>query len=176
LRLKPARLTPASVTVLACATIAGIVLFAAEPLNVKLGQWETTTSMQMSGMPGIPPEALAQMTPQQRQMVEERMKSLQGKPTTSKYCVKQEDVDKAMKFGTDDKDCTRTIVTSTSTAQEIKIECNRDGSKSTGTVRVDASNRENVKGTIQMNMNSGGRSMTMNGTFTSKWLGATCEK
>lgn len=171
------KLTPASLTVLACATIAGIVLFAAEPLNVKLGQWETTTSMQMSGMPAIPQDALDKMTPQQRQMIEDRMKSMQGKPTTTKYCVKQEDVDKAMKFGTDDRDCTRTIVTSTSTAQEIKIECNRDGNKSTGVVRVDASNRENVKGTIRMNVaSSGGRNMTMNGSFTSKWLGATCEK
>jgi len=170
------KLTTLSVTSLACATVAGVILWGAEPLNVKIGQWETTTSMQMSGMPAIPPEALAQMTPQQRQMIEERMKSMQGKPTVSKYCVKQEDVDKALKFGTDDKECTRTIVTSNSTTQEIKIECNRDGNKSTGTVRVDASNRENVKGSIQMNMNGGGRGMTMNGTFNSKWLGATCEK
>jgi Protein of unknown function (DUF3617) len=172
------KLTPASLTVLACATIAGIVVFAAEPLNMKLGQWETTTTMQVSGMPAIPPEALAQLTPQQRQMIEERMKSTQGKPTVSKHCVKQEDVDKALKFGTEDKDCTRTIVNSSSTMQEIKIECNRDGTKFGGKVRVDASNRENVKGTIQMNMGSGdgGRGMTMNGSFTSKWLGATCEK
>lgn len=162
---------------MSCAAVAGVILFAAEPLNVKLGQWETTTTMQMSGMPAIPQDALDKMTPQQRQMIEERMKSIQGKPTTTKYCVKQEDIDKAMKFGTDDKECTRTIVTSTSTTQEIKIECNRDGNKSAGTVRVDASNRENVKGTIQMNVASaGGRSMTMNGSFVSKWLGAACEK
>ena len=171
------RLSPSSATVLACAALAGIVLFAAEPLNVKLGQWETTTTMQMSGMPAIPQDALDKMTPQQRQMIEERMKSIQGKPTTTKYCVKQEDIDKAMKFGSDNQDCTRTIITSTSTTQEIKIECNRDGNKSTGTVRVDAPNRENVKGTIQMNTtSSGGRSMNMNGSFVSKWLGAACEK
>ena len=171
------RLAPSTLIVTACAAVAGVILFAAEPLNVKLGQWETTTTMQMSGMPAIPQDALDKMTPQQRQMIEERMKSMQGKPTTTKYCVKQEDIDKAMKFGTDDKECTRTIVTSTSTAQEIKIECNRDTNKSTGTVRVDAPNRENVKGTIQMNVSSGGgRSMNMNGSFVSKWLGATCEK
>ena len=163
--------------VTACTAVAGVILFSAEPLNVKLGQWETTTTMQMSGMPAIPQDALDKMTPQQRQMIEERMKSMQGKPTTTKYCVKQEDIDKAMKFGTDDKDCTRTIVTSTSTAQEIKIECNRDSGKATGTLRIEAAGSDTVKGTVQMNMTSGGgRSMTMNSSFTSKWLGPTCEK
>ena len=171
------RLAPSTLIVAACAAVAGVILFAAEPLNVKLGQWETTTTMQMSGMPAIPQDALDKMTPQQRQMIEERMKSMQGKPTTSKSCVKQEDIDKAMKFGTDDRECTRTVITSTSTAQEVKIECTRDNTKSTGTVRIDASNRENVKGSIQMNVTSGGgRNMSMNGSFVSKWLGPACEK
>ena len=70
------KLTTLSVTSLACATVAGVILWAAEPLNVKLGQWETTTTMQLSGMPAIPPEALAQMTPQQRQMIEDRMREV----------------------------------------------------------------------------------------------------
>lgn len=164
-------------TVFICAIIAGIVLFAAEPLNVKLGQWESTSTTQLSGMPPIPQDVLDKMTPQQRQMMEERMKSMQGKPTVTKYCVKQEDIDKALSFGSDDKTCTRTILTSSSTRQEIKIECNRENGKATGTIRIETADRENVKGVVQMSMASGGgRSMNVNSTFTAKWLGATCEK
>ena len=164
-------------TMLTAAAIAGLMLWAAEPMNVKPGQWETTTTMQMSGMPAIPPDVLEKMTPQQRQMMEERMKGMQGKPTTSRYCVKQEDLDKAMKFGSDNQDCTRTIVTSSSDKQEIKIECKRDSGTVAGTVRVERIGPDTVKGTMQMNMTSGGgRSMTMNSNFTSKWLGATCDK
>ena len=36
-----------------------------KPLDVKPGLWETTMTSQMSGMPPIPPEALARLTPEQ---------------------------------------------------------------------------------------------------------------
>ncbi len=159
---------------ISCAAIACFALWAAERFNIKVGQWETTTTTQMTGLPPIPQEVLDKMTPQQRQMMEDRMKGTQT-PRTSKYCVKQEDVDKALKFGSDDKECTRTVISSTASRQEIKIECNRDGGKQTGTVRVEAASPEAVKGSMQMSMtSSGGRSMNMNTTFSSRWLGPAC--
>jgi hypothetical protein len=158
---------------ISCAAIAGFALWAAERMNIKTGQWETTTTTQMTGLPPIPQDVLDKMTPQQRQMMEDRMKGTQT-PHTSKYCVKQEDIDKALKFGSDDKECTRTIITSTGSRQEIKIECNRDNGKQTGMVRVEAASPEMMKGSMQMSMTSGGRSMNMNSTFSSRWLGATC--
>jgi len=155
--------------------MACFALWAAERINVKLGQWETTSTMQMTGLPPIPQDVLDKMTPQQRQMMEGRMKGNQT-PHTSRYCVKQEDVDKGLKFGSDDKACTRTVVSSTSSKQEIKIECNREGVKSTGTIRIEATGPDSVKGSMQMATTSDGQSMNMNSTFSSRWLGPTCEK
>jgi hypothetical protein len=158
------------------AAIACAVLWA-ETLNVKTGQWEATMTMQTAGLPPIPQEVLDKMTPQQRQMMEQRMKGNQApRTTTTKTCVTKEDLEKAMTFGSDDKACTRTIVSATGSKQEIHIECNRDNGKMTGTIRVEASNSESVKGSSEMTMTSGGRSMSMNGTFSGKWIASACEK
>ena len=146
------------------------------PLDVKLGQWETTSTSTMSGMPPIPQDVLDKMPADQRAKMEERMKAMGGTPrtTTVQSCVKQEDLDKAMTFGADDKSCTRTVVTSSRSKAEIHIECNRNGVKSTGTVRVEAASSDSVKGSMEMNVGDGTRAMKINSTFASKWLGATC--
>lgn len=162
-----------SLAALACA----VLLLAADTLNVKPGQWEATVTSQVTGLPPIPQEVLDKLTPQQRQMMEQRMKGNQTPRTiTSKSCITKEQIEKGFDVGDDDKSCTRTVVSSTSSKQEIKIECNRDNNKATGTIRIEASSPESVKGSMQMSMTGGGRSMNMNSTFTSKYLGPTCEK
>jgi hypothetical protein len=42
-----------------------------QPLNVKLGLWETTHTTTTSGQMPIPPEMLAKLTPEQRAKMEE---------------------------------------------------------------------------------------------------------
>lgn len=161
-----------SLAALACAA-----LLLADTLNVKPGQWEATVTSQMTGLPPIPQEVLDKLTPEQRQMMEQRMKGNQTpRTTTSKSCITKEQIEKGFDVGDNDESCTRTVISSTSSKQEIKIECNRGNNKSTGTVRIEAANSESVKGSMQMTTSSGGRSMNMNSTFSSKWLGPTCEK
>jgi len=161
-----------SLAALACAA-----LLLADTLNVKPGQWEATVTVQTSGLPPIPQEVLDKMTPEQRQMMEQRMKGNQTpRTTTSKSCITKEQIEKGFDVGENDKSCTRTVISSSSSKQEIKIECNRENNKTTGTVRIEAASSESVKGSMQMSMSSGGRSMNMNSTFTSKRLGPTCEK
>ena len=63
-----------------------------QPLDVKLGLWESTTTTEHSGAPPIPDEVLARLTPEQRAKIEERAKASaqQGpKTTTRKNCVKE---------------------------------------------------------------------------------------
>lgn len=145
------------------------------PLAVKTGQWESTSTSETSGTPPIPPEVLAQMPPEQRAKMEERMKAM-GAPrtTTTRNCVTKEQIDKAFDMG-QQKSCTRTVVSSSASKQEVRIDCTTGQMKSTGTFRVEAVNSETVKGSMQMTMNSGGRPMNMNSTFTAKWLGPTCD-
>ena len=160
--------------------LASAPLWAADsitPLDVKLGQWESTMTMETTGLPPIPPEVLDRLPPEQRAKMEERLKSNASKgprTTTHKSCLKKEDLDKALQFGTQEKSCTRTIVTSNRSRQEIHMECAVGGGKQTGTIRVEAINSENVKGSTEMTMTGAGRTMNMNSSFTAKWLGPTC--
>jgi len=156
-------------------------LWADEPvkLDVKLGLWETTNTFQTSGMPpvNIPPDALAKMTPEQRAKVEEMMKGLgSGTPrtTTTKSCLTREKMSKHEMFNEDRKDCTHTIVNSSSSRLEMRVQCATERAKTNGTIRIEALSSENVKGSMQMAVTNSDRTMNMNSNFTSKWLGSDC--
>ena len=153
--------------------------FAAEtihPLDVKLGLWEITHVSKMSGLPPIPPEMLAKMTPEQRAKFEQAMGTgpNAGKPTVREHCVTKEDLNKQNAFGNDTKSCTRTVVTSTSSKMELRLECAEKDSQSKGTFRVEAVNPELVKGSVQMVTNSGDKTMNVDSTFTARWIGSDC--
>jgi hypothetical protein len=150
------------------------------PPNIKIGLWEITETHNMTGMPSmptIPPEALAQMTPEQRAQVEAQMKSSLGggqKPTTRKYCVTKEKLEKDSVFGEERNECTRTVLSSSSTSTEVKIQCKEKDMTSDGTFKFVALTPESVKGTMRMVMTGQGRNMNMNLDFISKYLGTEC--
>ena len=148
-----------------------------QPLDVKLGLWETTWTNQMTGQMPIPPEAMANLTPEQRAKLEDAMKArASGTPTknTRRTCVTKEKMDKYNAFGDDRKSCPRTVITSTSHKLEMQLECGEEGMKSTGTFHIEATDSENVKGTTQMVATGGGHTMNVNNSFTSKWIGSDC--
>jgi hypothetical protein len=156
---------------------AAVAADAVQPLDVKTGLWETTVNMDRTGAPPIPPEVLARLTPEQRAKFEERMKSAAGqgaKPVLHKHCLTKEELNKPLSFGSAEQACQRTIMTSSGSKQEIRVECAKATMKSSGTVRVEAVDSENVKGATQMTMTDGTRTMTIKSTFTSKWIGPVC--
>jgi len=147
------------------------------PLNVKTGEWETTLTTETAGQLPIPQEMLDKLTPEQRAKMEAAMKArnAQGAHTNAhKSCVKKEDLDKP--FGNDEtrKSCKQTIVTSSATRQEIHMDCEIGGGKQSGTLKVEALDSGNVKGSMQMVASNGGRSMNVNSSFSAKWLGPVC--
>ena len=146
-------------------------------LNVKTGQWETTMSGQVSGLPPIPPEVLKQMTPEQRAKIEAMMGARGAKPTINTSCMTKEKLEKAWNSDQEAmKSCTTTVITSSPSKQEVHVECARQGTKTSGTVKVEALDSEHVRGSIQMTASGAevGQGMNMNYTFTSKWIGAAC--
>jgi Protein of unknown function (DUF3617) len=146
------------------------------PLNVKPGLWETTMTKTTTGQLPLPPDALARLTPEQRAKVEERMRANSAPHTTTetrKSCETKQKLAEAP-FSDEEKGCTRTIVTSSSSKVEAKFACDRVGMKTTGTMTVQALSSENVKGSAHISMNTNGHSTDLNATFTSKWLGASC--
>lgn len=145
----------------------------APPLDVKPGMWEGTTTYETSGAPPIPAEILAKMTPEQKAMLEARMK--QGpKTTVDKHCMTKEDLSKGLSYGDDHGSCQHTVVNGSSTKQEIRMECNNAGVKGSGTIRVEAMDPEHMKFSLQMTSGDGTHAMKINATGTRKWLGAGC--
>ncbi len=150
------------------------------PMDVKPGQWEATVTTQFAGMPQgrqipqIPPEQLAKLPPEQRAKIEAALKLAGGGPrtSTSKSCVKKEDLTKLPL--NNDQSCKTTLVSSSSTKQEIHMECDRNGNKQTGTMTIEALNSESIKFTIQAGADNNGKNMNMTITGTSKWLGPAC--
>jgi hypothetical protein len=159
------------------------------PMDVKTGEWEFTVTTHMSGMPqsdqpmqmpSIPPEQLAKMPPEQRAKIEAALKQAgamaSGKPmtTTSKNCIRKEDLAKLIPNRSKDQSCKVTIVSSSHTKQELKMDCDENGGKQTGTMVVEALSPESTKFNVQLASNQDGRAMNMTVSGTSKWLGAAC--
>jgi hypothetical protein len=149
-----------------------------QSLNLKVGLWEVTHTTSLTGTPPIPPEMLAKMTPEQRAKFEERMKARAAAPPkthTEKSCITQKDLDKDTLFSDDDdKSCTRSVISSTNTKLEMRVECQEDGTKRTGSFKLEAATPESVKGSMQMVASNDEQAMNINSTFTAKWVGAAC--
>lgn len=149
-------------------------------LNVKTGLWENTVTMQMSGMPAmpqIPPDALARMTPEQRARVQAAMSSGMGngQPHIYKSCLTKEKLAEGFRpDGPEKANCKRTLVSSSSTSMDIKEECSEQGGTVVGTFHVEAHGADETSGTMHMVINHEGRTMTSDGTFQGKYLGADC--
>ncbi len=144
------------------------------PLDVKTGEWESSMTVSTSDLPPIPVEALAQMTPEQRARIEQQTKSLSGRTVLHKFCLKKEKLNTPLTWGNNDKACTNTLVNSTASMQEIHVECTRNSSKSSGTMRFESLDSEHIKGTVKMTITNSTGNMDINSAFTAKWLGDTC--
>lgn len=146
-------------------------------LDVKLGLWEVSSTITPSGQMPLPAEVLARLTPEQRARIEERTKSRSSEPaktTTRKHCLTREQFDQGTTFGEDRKSCTRTILTSTSSRVDIRVECADHGLKILEAVRIDALDAENVKGSIHVLATGSDHTSNSDSTFTARWLGPVC--
>jgi hypothetical protein len=142
------------------------------PLNAKPGLWEVTTVSERSGVPPIPADTLAKMTPEQRARIEAQFK---GTPqtTTKQSCYTEGDVAKGLAWNNSDKSCRQTIVTSTGSRQEVKFEC-EGAQKGSGTIKIEAPDTTHVNAVIDIAMGMNGRVMNMHVTTSAKWLGNSC--
>jgi Protein of unknown function (DUF3617) len=163
------------------------VLFAAgeiTPLDVKIGEWETTSTNAMSGMSGmvIPPDMAARMTPEQRAQAEAAMKAMgNGQPHTVSYknCLKKEDL---TQDPFKDKDqskfkCDHKVIKSTGNHLDVREMCGDEEGKADVHVTIDRIDSEHVSGTTQVVATmGGGHTINSSSKFTSKWVGEACTK
>lgn len=176
--------------VLALPLLATTAVWAADPtpLDLKTGEWEYTVTMQMSGkpqpnaaqIPQIPAEQLAKLPPEQRAKIEAALKQAgniaSGKPstTTNKNCVKKEDLVKLNPLGNADKSCKMTVINSSRSKLEAKMDCDSPGNKSASTVTIEALSSESSKFSVVSTGIADGHPMNMTVNGTGKWLSAAC--
>src|SRR5262249_998162 len=99
----------------------------AATLDVKTGLWETTSVGETTGMPPIPPEVLAKMTPEQRAQMQASMAAAMGnasKPQVMKSCITEKSLERGLAMNSDaQQHCQRTIVNSTSRMIDAHVVC-----------------------------------------------------
>jgi hypothetical protein len=157
--------------------VAVITAAVAATLDVKPGLWEVTSQGESSGMPPIPPQALAQMSPQQR---EQMMAAMQGamarmnKPNVTQSCITQKMLDRGLDLQRENSDnCKQNVVSSTSRTLDVHVECTGQHNAS-GTLHIDALTSGTFSGTFNLVSTDGTNTMTMKRTMQGKWLGSDC--
>ena len=147
-----------------------------QPLNVKAGLWEVTTTSRASE-DVVPAALLEKLTPEQRARIEERInasKSDAVKTTIKKQCLTREQLQRGILFRPDEKSCTWTLLTSTSSKVEMRGDCVDQGFKTDATLRIEALNPEEADGSLQY-LTNGKRSIpAATSTFKAKWIGPRC--
>ena len=153
----------------------------AEPLAVKTGLWEVSSSGGPGGagrpMPQVPADALAKLTPEQQAMVQQRMAAAAGggaAPVVRRICVTQATLNKGF-GGTDpNQNCTRTVVSSTASAVELSMVCTGEH-PATSTYKVQATDAQTVTGTFDLTMTmKDGKTFPIHRTMQSRWVSADC--
>lgn len=164
---------------------AALAAHAADPAKRKPGLWEVQSTTKGAGMPagGMPDmnEAMKQMSPQQRAMVEQMMKDrgvgTGAKPNSFRYCLSKEKAEKDFVPQTDpDTDCTHKMDSTSSTEAKFSFSCKRkDGSSVQGEGRAYNLSPESYAMDMHMKMQHEGKPMEMQMEQKGKWLGADCK-
>lgn len=148
--------------------------FAASP-----GLWQVTTSGTASGAPPIPPEALARLSPEEKQKFLAAMQAMMAEQNArhvTKSCLTAEQLRRGPTFTSRrDKSCKERIAKSTATDIEVEEVCSEAGRQTmTGTLRFHAANPQTIVGTADVTVGGAGRAMTMHREISGKWLGPDC--
>ena len=135
---------------LAGVSFASTVLMAADlqPLNVKPGLWQVTTTTTYQGM---------------------------GAPETRIYksCVTKEDLDH-YPFPDRDNDCVYKVLSSTATHMEVGGNCQSQGGKADFKLQLNVVDSEDVQGTGELNVANPQANLHGDYTGKGKWLSASC--
>ena len=164
---------------------AGCMAAAADPINVKPGLWETTTTgtTAITGAP-IGPDAatLNAMPPAQRAAVESMIKQqTSGQPTvrTKQSCLTSEQVAKGLDNFTDTPrpGCKTVVLQKTPTDYHLQQQCSDGGSRQSNVdIRLHLDSPESATMTMDAVSTADGRTAKMSHKAVSKWIGSDCGK
>ena len=124
----------------------------------------------------IPADELNQMTPEQRERIEQAMKrsaDMLNSTHVYKECLTEEQLKSGFNINDDNNDCTETVRSSTAKVMELGIEC-VGKQRSSGSIRFEALNSKQVKGNVHMIV-GGDNGMSIDNIIEAKWLGSDCD-
>ena len=143
-------------------------------MAVDLGLWELSSQPKLSDAPPIPQSQLAQMTPEQRQMIAKVMAGA-SRAHIWKSCMTEEK--RAHGFPQNDKEgnCKTTVITNTSAEYESHRECSSDEGTSVESSHWKIASRQQASGEVEHVLTApDGRSMTVHHSIQAKWVAADC--
>jgi Protein of unknown function (DUF3617) len=167
-----------AVAVTALATVSATAQADTDPklaMDVALGLWQVTTKGDMSGAPPIPDALLARMTPEQQA----KMQQMLTGEKKYKQCMTAEKLNKGFgkdKEGTDDKKCTMTVATNTSSEYQADRQCTLgDGSHYDAKVHFNLAGKHQASGTVDVNLTqASGKTTTVHQNIDAQWLSSDC--
>lgn len=159
------------------AGVAICVPASAATLDVAPGLWEMTSVGKASGMPPIPPEALAHMTPEQRAKMQAAMAEAMGRagqPQVTRSCLTENMLKRGFDLGESNREnCKETTLNSNPRSFDANMVCvGRE--HSTGNLHIEAIDRHTVSGNFDFTASDGTNTMTMKRTIQGKWLASNC--
>jgi len=160
------------------AVMALLVARADEKANLKVdpGLWEVTSQAKLGGDMEIPPDAMANMTPEQREHLQAAVQGMIANAQQQhvfKQCMTREKLAQGFKTG-DEPSCKTTIVRNTAEELVVRNECAGDTNSHTVTAQFKALDHHHVNGTTDVVGSLNGKTMSMHGTMDAKWLSADC--
>jgi len=165
-----------SSTGLLAAGLSVVVLAQAPALDLRIGLWELTSTIQLGGE--MPSMNLGKMTPEQQAQMDAAMKAMMTPQTAvDKSCITKEKLNQADFLMKDEPGttCKQVYTTNTRTTLDASVTCTGDR-QITEKVHVDASSPTAMKATIKTSTTEDGKTSTLDVTMMGKWLGADCGK
>lgn len=162
---------------LALFSLLGSLAAQAEPLKVKPGLWETTTTTEKKGSKH--PTNLDKLTPEQRAKVEKELAARVKRETrTVKSCLREAHIKNGEAFtGNPHRGaCSHKFLTQTARDVAASIEC-RGANKMVGKVEMHAADAEHMTGKIDMTYGASDKlQLLSHSEVSARWLQADCGK
>ena len=146
-----------------------LVPAAALAAHGRVGLWTVTTTMQMSNMPQIPPEALAMMK-------ERHMPILgSGEPMTTQMCMTQEQVnaDKPPAMSNRDESCDTRVLNQSPAMMEAEVTCH-GRMNGVGHMKVSWRGNEHYEGIYNFKGTMEGRPQEVTSRYSGDFVKADC--
>lgn len=147
-------------------------------LNVKPGLWEVSSLGQASGVPPIPEDTLAKMTPEQRARFQAAMQATMSnasKPRLFKNCITPEKIAQGFDVQPNQSaSCQRTVTSISSSEFKVSSVCSGPDGGTTMEMHLQATGSEQVSGTVHVVVSRGGKTMTVDNNIHGKWLSSDC--